>query len=33
MLERDDDSIGPADLQPEEFFYPHEAWPWWQQQC
>jgi len=31
MLERDDGSIGPADLQPEEFFLPHEAWPKWEQ--
>lgn len=30
MLERDDGSIGPA-MQPEEFFLPHEAWPWWEQ--
>jgi SAM-dependent methyltransferase len=33
MLERDDGSIGPADLQPEDFFLPHEAWPWWEQRA
>lgn len=33
MLERDDGSIGPADLQPEEFFSHHEAWPWWEQRA
>jgi SAM-dependent methyltransferase len=33
MLERDDGSIGPADLQPEEFFLPQQAWPWWEQRA
>jgi SAM-dependent methyltransferase len=31
MLEADDGSIRPADLQPKDFFLPHEAWPWWEQ--
>jgi hypothetical protein len=29
ILERDDGSSGPA-MQPEKFFLPHEAWPWWE---
>jgi SAM-dependent methyltransferase len=30
LLERDDGSIGPADVQPEDFFLPHAAWPSWE---
>jgi SAM-dependent methyltransferase len=33
LLERDDGSMGPADLQPEEFFLAHDAWPWWEQRA
>jgi SAM-dependent methyltransferase len=32
MLEGDDGSIRPADLQPEEFFLPFEEWAPWEQQ-
>jgi SAM-dependent methyltransferase len=33
ILERDDGSIGPADLQPEEFFLPQKDWPPWEQRA
>jgi len=33
MLEADDGSLRPADLQPKEFFQPHDAWPWWEQRA
>jgi SAM-dependent methyltransferase len=32
MLESDDGSLRPADLQPEEFFLPFEEWTSWEQQ-
>lgn len=31
MLESDDGSIRPADLQPPDFFQHHDAWPRWEQ--
>src|SRR5215211_4550731 len=31
LLEADDGSIRPADLQPADFFHPHDAWPRWEQ--
>jgi SAM-dependent methyltransferase len=33
MLEADGGSLRPADLQPNEFFQPHDAWPRWEQRA